>query len=70
MPWATESSVVRKTTADKYHNDQPDNADDKCIRIYATSLMTPGYTNSLTIAVYRRVVEKNNERLYAICFDG
>ena len=42
----------------KYHNDQPDNAEDECFKIYANSVMTPVYANGLTIAAYWGMVEK------------
>ena len=42
----------------KYHNDQPDNAEDERIEIYANSLLTPVYANGLTIAAYWGMVEK------------
>ena len=42
----------------KKHKNQPDNADDERIEIYANSLMTPVYANGLRIAAYWGMLEK------------
>ena len=42
----------------KYHNNQPDNAEDERIEIYANSFLTPVYAIGLTIAAYWGMVEK------------
>ena len=42
--------VCAKLQLIKNHNDQPDTAEDERIEIYANSLMTRLYANSLTIA--------------------
>ena len=50
--------VCAKLQLIKNHNDQPDTAEDERIEIYANSLMTRLYANSLTIAADWGMVKK------------